>query len=482
MNDKPPKAFVSYSWSSPGHCDRIRSYAERLVGDGVDIILDQWHLSEGQDKYAFMERMVSDESVTHVLIFSDQEYATKADGRKAGVGTETQIISKEIYDKTDQNKFIPIVCERQEDNEPCLPVFLKSRIMIDFSSPESTNEHWEKLLRALYGKPIHTKPSLGKPPSYITDDAQKPSLPTLGRYLTLRDALLNGKPTIPLCRQDFIDSAISYADALRVREDPNVDHIDEKVLEDLHTMLPLRDQLIDWLLIETALQTDSEFKEVLLGFLEKLLALKYRLPELTQWNESWFDAQRFFVYEMFLYLIAILIKNNRYGTIQSFLTTSYLLPESEQRLRRDFVSFDEFHTHSEALAYRNDRLKLNRLSPIADLVKERATRKDLPFRDIMQAELVVLLVSLLSDGQLWYPHTIVYASRNQRFPLFVRAAQHKYFERLNTITGIKSGDELREKFKDGWEEHNTNQWIPWMFRTNVSIWDSMNMDALDTIT
>lgn len=30
-----PKVFISYSWSSSGHCDCIRSYAERLVNDGV---------------------------------------------------------------------------------------------------------------------------------------------------------------------------------------------------------------------------------------------------------------------------------------------------------------------------------------------------------------------------------------------------------------------------------------------------------------
>ena len=90
-----PRAFVSYSWSSPGHQARIRLWAEQLVNDGVDIVLDVWDLKEGDDKYAFMEKMVTDESVTHVLVFSDSEYAAKADARKAGVGTESQIISPE---------------------------------------------------------------------------------------------------------------------------------------------------------------------------------------------------------------------------------------------------------------------------------------------------------------------------------------------------------------------------------------------------
>jgi hypothetical protein len=59
-----------------------------------------------------MERMVTDASVSHVLVISDKQYAQKADARKAGVGTESQIISKEVYEKVDQSKFIPIVCAR----------------------------------------------------------------------------------------------------------------------------------------------------------------------------------------------------------------------------------------------------------------------------------------------------------------------------------------------------------------------------------
>ena len=118
-----PKVFISYSRTSQGHCDQIRGYAERLRNDGIDVILDQWDLSEGQDKYAFMEKMVTDPSVTHVLVFSDKKYAEKADERKAGVGTESQIMSKEIYEKVDQKKFIPLVCERRSDGEPYLPTF-----------------------------------------------------------------------------------------------------------------------------------------------------------------------------------------------------------------------------------------------------------------------------------------------------------------------------------------------------------------------
>jgi len=90
-----PRAFISYSWSSPSHELWVVELAERLRGDGVDIIVDKWDLKEGQDKYVFMETMVTDDSVVKVLAICDARYAQKADGREGGVGTESQIISKE---------------------------------------------------------------------------------------------------------------------------------------------------------------------------------------------------------------------------------------------------------------------------------------------------------------------------------------------------------------------------------------------------
>lgn len=50
MEDKIPKIFISYSWVVS---ERVLELAERLVANGVDVVLDKWDLKEGQDKYAF---------------------------------------------------------------------------------------------------------------------------------------------------------------------------------------------------------------------------------------------------------------------------------------------------------------------------------------------------------------------------------------------------------------------------------------------
>ncbi len=74
---KTPKVFISYSWTSQQHQERVREWADRLLSDGVDVILDIYDLQEGQDKNAFMEKMVTDPNVTHVLVICDKGYAEK---------------------------------------------------------------------------------------------------------------------------------------------------------------------------------------------------------------------------------------------------------------------------------------------------------------------------------------------------------------------------------------------------------------------
>ena len=62
-----PKAFISYSWTTVRHQSLVQQWAEQLVADGVDVVLDIYDLKEGHDKFIFMEKMVTDPSVTHVL-------------------------------------------------------------------------------------------------------------------------------------------------------------------------------------------------------------------------------------------------------------------------------------------------------------------------------------------------------------------------------------------------------------------------------
>ena len=55
-----PKAFISYSWSSPEHQKWVLDLATQLRENGVDVTIDKWDLKEGHDAIKFMEKMVTD--------------------------------------------------------------------------------------------------------------------------------------------------------------------------------------------------------------------------------------------------------------------------------------------------------------------------------------------------------------------------------------------------------------------------------------
>jgi TIR domain len=473
-----PKVFISYSWTDQSHQELVKHWADRLVADGVDVVLDIYDLKEGDDKYAFMESMVTDPKVTHVLVISDRAYAEKADARKAGVGTESQIISSEVYSKVKQSKFIPIVCEFGDDGEPFLPTFMKSRMWINLSNPEAENENWEQLIRLLYGKPQHVKPKKGKVPTFITSEIPAPTSEVFAKFASLKQAILQDKKGIKHYRRDFIESCISYADKLRVRERPDVASIGEKIVEDCAKLKPIRDHICDWILLESAVCDESEFSEELMEVLEKLRELKSRPPEISSWNDSWFEAHSVFVYETFLYIVAALIKSGAYHVLHEVFTSHYLMPSSEKYGRESFERFDCFYGYSEALQIlAPEGRKLH--APAAELLKRQADREDIPFSDIMQAELIALMMSFITPETRWYPQTLHYSSYSKGFPFFIRAAQHKNFNKLSIITGISSADELRNRVKEGHQRLETASWHNFHF--NKSFWSSMNMDELDTL-
>ncbi len=168
---KAIKLFISYSWSSEVHQEWVLNLATELRDNGVDVIIDKWDLRAGQDAYAFMEKMVTDPAIQKVLLICDRRYAEKANARSGGVGTETQIISTEIYNKREQTKFVVAVTELDESGQAYLPAYYKSRIYVDFSNPKRYSNGLEELLRWIYDKPRYSKPKIGSAPGFLTQGA-----------------------------------------------------------------------------------------------------------------------------------------------------------------------------------------------------------------------------------------------------------------------------------------------------------------------
>lgn len=220
------KVFVSYAWTSRAHRNWVEELVRRLRADGVDASLDVYEIKPGHDMYAFMERIVTDPDIEHVVIICDSGYASRADQRRGGVGAETQLITSELYGRALQSKFIPVVAERDARGDPYRPAYLRSRLFIDMSNPEHYEAGYRELLAALDGEPLRTAPPLGSRPNRTAQNASAPSTKRGSDSNTRRAPpipKLSRKPT-DLEREDFLQEGFDtiehyFRDALRLTEE-----------------------------------------------------------------------------------------------------------------------------------------------------------------------------------------------------------------------------------------------------------------------
>lgn len=477
-----PKVFISYSWSSEEHKARVLGWAERLQGDGVEVVIDQASLIEGQDKYAFMERMVTDASIKHVIIFSDAAYAGKADARRnTGVGTESQIISAELYKRVAQTKFVPVVCEFKPDGDPCLPVFLASRIYVDFSTPERVNAQWEKLIRLIFDKPAVVLPPVGKPPAYIVEPRAKPHL-TAGKFAAFREAATTGRPNRRLLQADYVDSLIEalWQFSLRPVEGES---FDVTLLQALREMRPYRDEVIEFcrLLVGTADVTETW--ETVGDLLEALLVFRYQPAEVSAWNEVWSEHYQMFLNELFVYVVALFLKMRSYAGCAALLQRHYILPGTATGSRANQPSsFEVFRAYSRVLTEKNDRLNPKQIDPVADVFHDGATLSALPFSEFMQADFVCFLHSLLSpSGGRWYPGSLVYSGYHAVFPLFVRSVEHRHFLRLCEVLGVRNKADLQDRYVKATQKSGSVYWHHLTMYGDADFDQLLNLEKLDTV-
>ncbi|MFW5795320.1 MAG: SEFIR domain-containing protein [Bacillota bacterium] len=474
-----PKIFISYSWTDTEYKDWVREIAERLVSDGIDVILDQWDLKEGQDKYSFMEQMVNSKDIDKVLIFCNRIYAKKANKRQGGVGTESQIISPEIYNKIKQEKFLPIVTEIDNNGQAFLPSFLSSRIYFNFSDRNNLYDEYEKLLRNLYNRPSIKKPKLGTAPSYIFES--EPNIKrTTHIFKNFKDSIIHDKPISKGFLSDYITCFIASYEEFKIDFNEDYENDDQKIYDEIGFFLKLKNEFVDLLCFLGSYTKDMEFYKQIFSLFEKIL--KYNFNRTDQsYRNYYFDNFKFYCYELFLNLTASLIKFQRFDVLKYFLSEKYFYKNLNQHETSDYSIFENYLSSLEEL--RKKRLESKRLSITADLIKERAT-KEIPFEKLMEAELLLFFKGVLfydKQNKLWYPRTLVFANWAQKFELFIRSESNTFFINLLIALDIESKDELIKRWNIAKEQIDFER-FKWNFGFRFPGFEGLlNIDKLGTI-
>lgn len=437
-----PKVFISYSWHPEKNKIWVQRLAERLIQDGVNVKLDVWDLKHGHDKYVFMEQMVKDSDIKKVLVICNEDYARKADDRTGGVGTESTIMSSDIYSLAEQTKFIPILVEKK-NGEPCLPTFLKSRMYIDMSSNDIYELGYDQLLRDIYEKPLLRKPALGKMPSYL--EADEPVLLSTAQEQRMLKEKVTESTNLQTWIAKYCDKLIESLDQFKVtfRGGKTGDLI-EMIEKSIASMQVVNNDFITF--VETVASNSECNGKQFVDFFEKLLQYyEDKDIELASSTDSWHlcnDNYRFFNYELFLSFAAIMLKYERFDIIKEVVDTDYCILSNRLGRQIKALNFAEFQKHNYTLDYYKGNNGYSPSSQVANLIRNYGGDK---FNTWVEVDILLYYLSLIYGKpgdrmSMWYPTLSIY---NRAFEILPKIASMRYFEKAKVMFDVGDKDSFK---------------------------------------
>lgn len=352
-----------------------------------------------------------------------------------------------MYNNVSQEKFIPIVTECDDNGKPFVPIYLNGRIYIDLSKEEQFEENFEKLLRNIYKRPTYSKPKLGKAPGYLFEDTPMTHTTTYElRNLEsrLKQNTLKPNPWLNNFLEVFYDDLKNYS--LGELSEKTYYDIGKEIHDNIRSYTPLRDDYIKCL--DKLLQNVVEFDiSILVKFFEKLQLLKIPQDGRSSWSEYEFDNFRFIIHELFLYTVAIGLRNRNYNFLEEILYATYFfskgrdnpdMPERYVHFFNHITTFNEYY---------NDTFTKRLISPMADLIMKRVP-DNMSKDDILDADILCHYIAAL-DSIEWFPITYIYREFTSKgVELFSRLISKAHFEKVKILFKVNTPQELQVKLKE----------------------------------
>ncbi len=432
IHDQKPKVFISYSWTTPEHEKWVEDLAHSLHDADIHVIFDKWDLRPGQDSIAFMEGMVLNPNITKIIMVIDNKYTERANNRSGGVGTESTILSQELYSRKETKDIVAVLAE--PGAKP--PVFYSSRIYLDLSDSDNFPNQFEQLVRWIYGRFEYERPKRqGQKPSYITEDANDTALRTNTEYRFALDAIEKGKPNISGLINTYLYKFLSELEKLIIIEN-NDELAREKLLKNFNLFQPhIREYkyLLNSLCIHAPeLKHFKHFKtflELTLKFLDVEPNESYSLA-----NISLFET---IILQLFTTTLAVFLKNDEISAIEDILEEIYIYsPKNLKVHSRDrSTSFEIFAPNQS-----NDYLKRvypDKIEPLSEFLKLNIDNEIVSFDDLVDIDIILYLksaaITIHENKRLimWWPHLALNKGwRPQPLKIFTKAEKKSKYDEL----------------------------------------------------
>ena len=447
------KVFISYSWRKQ---EEVSEIVERLRGVGIDTVFDIHDLNPGDDIYKFMEKSVNDDGIDYVLMFCDKSYADKANGRDGGVGTETQIITPELYKNTKQSKFIPIIIEKNERGEPYLPAFLKARKYIDLCY--GNNEGFDELVRLIYEKPLKRKTPLGAPPDF-SEDGHVNLLPLRNYVETVK------RTELPKLDDSFIDIAVeAILDTIEFGK-PGIDGIRTTIDQEIS----VRDLILDYFveLVNKHIQSS----QIIIDIIETIHNKGFNKFQ----DEYKQEVVRFVLWELLLDYITICVQRKKWTELSEVISYSFYI-KNDRSTSDKICDYTFFNRHLNILDGTRKGDEVRYFSFQSELLSRRPFHDIITKQNISESDIMLYHLSILSNSDyMWFPRLYVY-HKGPVIETWARMRSKQFCLSVSTLFGTNTVDEIKIMIKE--TKMPTNIAYPGAFENAPWITDSIRIDDI----
>jgi hypothetical protein len=316
---------------------------------------------------------------------------------------------------------------------------------------------------------------IGAPPAFL--DEASPLSPTIKfRAEAAIKALEDGRREAQGHLRRFLGDCLHELNGSRILQAPS-GYLDDEVIRLIRDMTPLRDYLLRVFDAVCTFSSEIPIYKEFHSFLERSVPLMFRSSELKNWDDRWFDHFRFSLRELLLYLTASLIKHERFPQLKMFLETDFCSVTPDRTICDNFCVFGG--RINSINGERNRRLELNRTFLVADLFKERSPAAGIDFDGLMQADVILALVSAMDGShdafRRWLPETAVYTERSEgAMHLFARFQSGRKSDEIGILFGTPTPAEFLIKLDEAYEKSRLDVMdrgyfqVPWHRLTGVA--------------
>lgn len=280
------------------------------------------------------------------------------------------------------------------------------------------------------------------------------------RFSIARDALKNDRKHVDEALRQFLQAAGQHLAGFRI-DGAGDAPLDVRILSELAAMKPCRDYFLELMHLSCGGPGADAVQEDFRAFLGQSVALKQPPRDIVHFNHLWCDHFRFFVRELFLCTIALLLRHAKFDDAAAYLKSAYSYSSHTGQQSCSFLKFDAYIKSLDE--FRARRLRQDNESIAADVLRERADLDFLSFDEIMQADFLLCVYGLLHFPDTltrWCPRTLVHAGGYEEngFDIFFKAESLQHFGALATILDVRDKSDLLERFERSRRQCQLDQW------------------------